>query len=246
MPRSGHRRRYIRPFRKVVAVAGNAFDIVIPCRCILCGEIVACGQAFCCNCETELPFNEACCARCAATIHSGELCGDCLRSPPPFDLAFAPLLYCYPLDRLIQQLKYAEDPAMGRILGGYIARELIATRSIPLPDMILPVALHRDRLRERGYNQALEICRAITRITGIPVDAELISRQRPTPPQVGKSKKNRQQNMRNAFRLERQPHRDHYAIVDDVITSGATMRAIARLLREAGVDTIEIWSIARA
>jgi ComF family protein len=242
----GHEYRSIRICNGLIVALGRTFDSLIPPRCLLCQEVVPRGQAFCCGCEAELPFNDACCARCAAAIHAGELCGDCLRSPPPFDTAFSPLRYHHPVDHLVHLLKYAENPAMGRMMGRYLGGELLAIRSTPWPDAIIPVALHRDRLRERGYNQALEICRTVSRVIGVPLDRDLVLRRKPTPPQVGRAKKDRQQNMRNAFILRRSPRFDNYAIIDDVITSGATVSAIAGVLRASGVKKIEVWSFARA
>ena len=242
----GHGHRSTRFYRRMIAAPGRTFDSVIPPRCLLCQDVVMKGQVFCCGCEAELPYNDASCARCAAAIPAGELCGDCLRSPPPFDIAFSPLRYHHPVDHLVQLLKYADNPAMGRMMGRYLGGELYAIRSTPWPDAIVPVALHRDRLRERGYNQALEISRSVSRMIGIPVDKSLVLRCKPTSPQVGRTKKDRQQNMLNAFKLKRPPRFDHYAIIDDVITSGATMRAIAGVLRAGGVEKIEIWSFTRA
>lgn len=225
---------------------GNVFDFFIPQRCLLCTEVIVDSHVLCGGCEGELPYNDASCSRCAAIISAGELCGNCLREPPPFDCAFVPLRYHYPIDHLVRRLKYAEDPATGRLLGRFMAEELLATRCTPLPEALIPIPLHPGRLRERGYNQALEICRSIADRTGIPIESALLSRQRATPPQVGMRRNDRERNMRNAFRLERSPGFRHIALIDDVITSGATMRAAARTLRAGGASRIESWSLARA
>jgi ComF family protein len=246
MATEGHARRRTRLHRKLISALDSCFSSILPTRCLICGLVVREQLAFCKGCELDLPFNDMACARCAAAISHGELCGACLGSPPPFSFTFSPLRYGYPIDKLIQRLKYGEHPEIARALGRYLGAEIMATRSTPLPEALIPVPLHPDRLQQRGYNQALEISRPVAKITSRPLIIDLIHRTRDTSNQVGKTRDGRDRNVRGAFRTKEVPQFDHCAIVDDVMTSGATVRAISVALRNAGVKTIEVWTLARA
>ena len=221
-------------------------SVTAPRRCLLCGECVRPDAALCSGCYLELPFIRESCARCAAILQTGEICGRCTSDPAPFDRAFAAFEYSFPVDHLVRRLKYNDDPAICRQLGGLMAEELLSRRSTPLPEVLVPVPLYPARVRERGYNQALEISRSLSGQTGVPVDTALLSRWKHTSPQVGKTRKERDRNLKSAFRLDYTPAYGHCAIVDDVITSGATMRSAAKTLREGGIAVIEVWCLARA
>ena len=151
-----------------------------------------------------------------------------------------------PVDHFIRALKFRRQLGLARLLGEQMAQRLVSETQ--RPDLILPVPLHRARLRERGYNQALEIARPVARALGAPLDYFSLVRVRATAPQTGVTLTARRQNMRNAFRL-RDPatvRGRHVALVDDVMTTGSTVQAAARCLRQAGAETVEIWVVARA
>jgi ComF family protein len=178
-------------------------------------------------------------------VAPGTPCGDCQRRPPPFDAAFAPLRYEYPLPQLIGAMKFRGRLAPARLLGALLA-EALAGRAEPLPEVLIPVPLHPSRLRERGYNQALEIARALARHCPLPVAPRLLIRQRPTRPQSELSGRERRRNLRGAFvplpgvRLP-----DHVALLDDVITTGTTLAELAKVLKGQGVRRVEAWAVAR-
>ncbi|HET7922972.1 MAG TPA: ComF family protein, partial [Gammaproteobacteria bacterium] len=174
-----------------------------------------------------------------------QACGHCLRHPPAWDTASSPLHYAWPLDRLIQRFKFNADLATGRVLGELLARFLAADPG-PRPDCILPVPLHPARLRERGFNQALELARPVARRLGIALAPRLCRRIRHTDMQSRLDAKTRYRNLRGAFEVHVPVAGLDIAILDDVVTTSATMSALAEVLREAGCGRIRVWSLARA
>jgi ComF family protein len=156
----------------------------------------------------------------------------------------APYLYAPPADWLIGQLKFRAHLAHGRVLGALLADHLAGLDG-PLPDLIVPMPLHRSRLRERGFNQAIELARPVGRRLGIPLAADLVERVRPGQAQSSLHKSRRQQNVRGAFALRRPLDAWHVAIVDDVLTTGASAGELAATLRRAGAERVEVWVVAR-
>jgi ComF family protein len=196
------------------------------------------------GCERDLPWNDGACPLCALpATRAGGACGGCLRRPPRWDSAFALLRYEYPADGLIKVFKYGQRLAVGRVLGELMAERLAGR---PLPALILPVPLHPSRERERGFNQAMELARPLAAELGIGLDAGLCRRVRATPPQSTLDRRNRARNLRGAFVLRRTLNADEVAIVDDVVTTGATAAELTATLRRGGARRIEVWSAARA
>lgn len=229
----------------------NCIDViqrlVYPDFCRLCGAADA-RDGLCPGCRGDLPRNRHCCPRCALPlppdIDATIPCGDCLREPPPFDHSRVPFLYGYPLDRLIGSLKFGHQPGHARVLAALLAQQL---ESLPLepPQRLIPVPLHPRRQRRRGFNQATELARHLGRRLGIPVDARSCRRVLATPSQSGLDRDHRRRNLRGAFRLTRPLPYHHLALLDDVVTTGATTAELARLLRRAGVGRIQVWALAR-
>jgi ComF family protein len=155
-----------------------------------------------------------------------------------------PFRYAFPLDRLESRFKFRGDLAVGALLSALWLRAV--TRD-PLPEAIVPVPLSRERLRERGFNQALELARPIARALKRPLLPRLLIRTRHTLAQSSLRRKERLRNVQGAFALApgRKPP-PHLALFDDVLTTGATLRECAKVLRRAGATTIEVWAIARA
>jgi ComF family protein len=172
------------------------------------------------------------------------VCGACLHDPPPFCSSFVPFRFAYPLDHLVRGLKFRNDLPCGRVLGQLFAGCLLA-RSEPLPEAIVPVPLAPRRYRQRGYNQASELALAIRRATGAAVRSDVAIRRRETAEQAGLDRKARRRNVTGAFAVVAPLHALHVAILDDVVTTGSTVRELAQVLREAGAERIEIWAIAR-
>lgn len=220
--------------------------LLLPEQCSLCRSPA--GEPVCPACRAELPWNRIACPRCARPQESGPsyVCGSCAQDPPPFDAAWSAFRYGTPIDRAVQGLKYHAGFRSGRWLGEEMAREL-ARRPQPLPGLLLPVPLHAGRLRRRGYNQALELAKALGRSLSIEVDARLARRLRSTADQIGRSAAERRRNVKGAFAVEAgRLDGTHLALVDDVMTTGSTLAELARVCRKAGAARVEVWTAARA
>jgi ComF family protein len=172
-------------------------------------------------------------------------CGHCQKRPPAFDTTTALFHYRPPVDYLIKQLKFANELALIPLLSALMSARL-TTRATPLPSLLVPVPLHRTRLRERGFNQATELARRVGRELGIRSDHRLCTRNRDTRPQSLLSPNARRLNLRNAFSVQHRPVAGHIAIIDDVMTTGHTSSELARVLKQAGAEQVEVWVIARA
>ena len=187
-------------------------------------------------------MTDAHCPVCALPTLSGAVCGECLRQPPPFDHTQAAFSYNFPVDKLIQALKFSER----LILVNYLA-DALAERADTKPDCLVALPLHPSRLRERGFNQSLLLARRISQRLDIPLLPDACERVRNTPPQSGLPWKERDKNMRQAFACK--PGTDlqgrHVAIVDDVMTTGASIGELARALKQAGAAEVSAWVIAR-
>ncbi|HUS25534.1 MAG TPA: ComF family protein [Candidatus Binatia bacterium] len=229
--------------RILIDLRTGVVDTLLPLRCHLCRE--ASNARVCPHCESALPWSLRACRACAAPLTSGVVCGDCLQHAPAQHAAWTAFTYEAPVAALLVQLKFAGRLAGARVLGELMARRL-AARPEPLPDTLVPVPLHVTRLLGRGYNQALEIARWAGRDLGIPVRAEWARRRRGTLGQTRLSAVERRRNLRGAFAADRNVQGRHVAIVDDVITTGATVGALARALRRAGASRVEAWAVARA
>ncbi|WP_298832207.1 ComF family protein [uncultured Piscinibacter sp.] len=183
------------------------------------------------------------CTRCAIALPPGQpVCGACLREPPPFERSVAALDYAPPWDALIRHYKFHERPELAALLAGLL-RE--AVRDEPTPDLLLPAPLSEARLRERGFNQAWEIARRL----GPRADARLLLRIRDTPHQADLPLDLRFANVRGAYAVEplrlAQVEGRHVALVDDVLTTGATAAEMARTLLAAGAARVHLWVLAR-
>ncbi len=182
------------------------------------------------------------CPVCAAPLGVSALaCGACLKSPPAYDATFAALRYGFPVDRLVQNLKFDHRLASA----DYFAEVLLAGAH-PAGDVIVPVPLAALRLRERGFNQALEIARPLARALQLPLDATTLVRARETVPQSLLPWRARRGNMRHAFECRGDFSGRAVIVVDDVMTTGATLDAVARVLKDHGAVRVTNWVVARA
>lgn len=213
--------------------------------CALCGAAAELPSGLCRGCRQDLPSGGHGCRRCALPLAGGDLCGRCLQRPPPFDRVVAPFVYRPPMDTLIHGAKYHRRLSDARSLGVLLA-EHVADACTDPPELIVPVPLHGRRLRERGYNQALEIARPAARRLGVRLDAGCCVRTRATSPQARLDGPARRRNIAGAFAVTRVPQVSHVAVVDDVMTTGGTAAELAEVLIRAGVVRIDIWVCARA
>lgn len=212
-------------------------SLLFPSTCAWCG---APGSEACPPCQAGLPWNDPACPGCARPQVHGERCGSCAAKPPPFDAAWTAFRLEVPVQKGIHRLKY-----QGQLIEAARLGRLLAPRLPSRPDLILPVPLHRWRLARRGYNQAGELARQLGRLTGIPTDPRLARRIRPTPDQIGLTAVERRRNLRGAFHISSGLDGLHVALLDDVMTTGATLAELARACRAAGAARVEAWALAR-
>ncbi len=232
---------------KVDGFGGRALRLVLPPRCLLCGAAGDDNRDLCAGCRDDLAVNAPCCPRCAMPLATpAPACGQCLRRQPPFARAWAPLRYAHPLDLLEARFKFRADLAAGRVLSSLMI-ERAASDAPELPELLIPIPLHPSRLRERGYNQTLELLRPLAQTLGVPLRADALVRVRATPPQTGLDAAARRRNLRSAFAVAPDATLPaHVAVFDDVMTTGATLREAAQTLLRAGVARVDAWALARA
>jgi ComF family protein len=192
----------------------------------------------CDACEAELPrLQLPLCPRCALPSPRGEACGRCLAAPPHYDATVAALAYAFPADALIQALKFRGELSLAPLLGGFLSAQIASS-----VDLVIPVPLSRQRLKARGYNQAVELARYLG-------DGELLvsacERKRDTPPQLELPFEDRQRNVRGCFVSRESLDGSCVAVVDDVMTTGATLDEMARTLKDAGATRVVNWVVAR-
>jgi ComF family protein len=224
-------------------LCNDASRLLWPARCLLCGEAGEDACDLCRACAATLPWNRIACGRCALPLPAPGTCGRCLRRPPPLAAVQAACRYGFPLDRLLPRFKFHQDLAAGRLLAQLMAE---ACAPLPRPDALIPIPLHRTRLRQRGYDQALELARPLARALSLPVRDDTLLRVRATLPQSELDAIARRRNLRDAFGVRSGgvlPK--HVVLVDDVMTTGATLHAAAKALLRAGVQRVDAWVCAR-
>jgi len=210
----------------------------LPQRCALCAAASG-GTLVCSDCDRALPRLPPACPRCALPTADGAVCGPCARRSSPFVRAVAVFAYAFPLDRLLQEFKYAGQLALASWFAEALARQIRAW-----PDALVALPLAPERQRARGYNQAGEIARALARHGGVALSNALV-RIRDTTPQANLHGAERVRNMQGAFAARSSLAGLRIAIVDDVMTTGATLRAAAIAARAAGAREVEVWAVAR-
>ncbi|SEM44506.1 comF family protein [Pseudoxanthomonas sp. GM95] len=222
----------------------RAGQLLLAPRCLACGEPGADGLDLCRACTEALPWNRAACPRCALPTPHGDRCGACLQAPTPMTATYAACVYGLPLDRLVPRFKFHQDLACGRLLAELMTRSLA---TVERPDALIPIPLHASRLRQRGYDQALELARPLGRALDLPLLERVLIRQRETAPQSELDAAARRRNLRGAFAVQaRDMLPAHVALVDDVMTTGATLQAAAQVLLRAGVQRVDAWVCARS
>ena len=222
--------------------AGKFAQRIFGGTCLLCRGAAA-EALLCAACDADLPrLEEPLCPRCALPSPQGAVCGRCLARPPHFDATVAALVYRFPADVLVQALKFRGELALAAVLARLLARRIGADRPA---SCLVPVPIAAERLRERGFNQALEIARHVARATGTRLAPELCERARHTPPQIELPWAERGRNVRGAFRAPRALDGAAIAVLDDVMTTGATLDEIAATLKRAGASYVVNWVAAR-
>ena len=226
----------------------SLFARMMPQDCQLCG--VSTPTAICAACAHDLPIRRALgCTRCGqmGDVESleGETCGDCLADPPKFDTTQSAFSYGFPIDKLMQSFKFNANLALKDFFVEHFVVALKRNRVV-MPDLIIPMPLAKKRLATRGFNQSALLAREMGKQLQIKVESHGLLRVRETPPQAGLKRSARLENMKGAFDCAQNLVGLSIALVDDVMTTGATMSDAARALKKQGAKTIDAWAIARA
>jgi len=218
--------------------------------CLLCGDATDTVQPICTPCESELPWLGDHCATCALPLPMSSLqCGQCSTHPPAFERVLAPWAYEFPVDNLITRFKHQAKWPLGRLLGELLAQSLQHhfNEGLERPDALVPVPLAAQRLRQRGFNQATLLARWLSGPLQLPGEEHLLRRIHDTPAQQALDARARRRNLRHAFAMMpgAQVRGRHLALVDDVLTTGATAQTLARLLLDAGAARVDVYCLAR-
>lgn len=228
---------------------------LFPSQCLLCTCTLK-GDLLCSNCLYDLPhsYGQLLCQQCGICIESlSNFCGHCLHHPPAFSRSFIPFAYQHPLDHLIHTFKYRRSLACGKLLGQMLADYLQHFAQEhddwQAPDLIIPAPMHWLRRWQRGFNQAEILGQYVAHALNIPLATHIIQRNHKTPAQKELSRTERQQNLRKAFSItdknrELIKHK-RIALIDDVVTTTATVRELSQLLIKAGATDVQVWALAR-
>ncbi len=224
---------------------------MFPGSCCLCDSPGYAGMDLCRNCLGDLPDNKFACEQCALPVagklsSKSTICGHCLRYGKSYNSALSPYIYAYPIDYFVQSLKFGGEQKYARLMGELIATHVATRGNIRQPEVLIPVPMHSGRYRERGFNQSALIAKYCGSKLRIPVAYREIKRIRETTPQSALSKSARKLNLRGAFSIESTSKFSHVTLIDDVMTTGSTAEAVAKKLKLAGVQEVDIWVFARA
>jgi len=226
--------------------------------CLLCDAPTGRRRNLCVGCEDALPWITSACRTCGLPLPNQAdhmHCGECLTSPSPFDVAITPLHYRPPLSRLMTGFKHHHQFLYGELLGELLAQEIhdyyllcggshVDARE-RMPEIILPVPLHWSRWLWRGYNQSALLGKQLGQALDIPCRSDLLKRTRRTPSQQGLPREQRLHNLKGAFQIKQPLRVSRVALLDDVVTTGATATELARLLKTHGIAEVHLWALAR-
>jgi ComF family protein len=228
-------------FRAITRGSRQLIDSVLDEDCALC--VASSDALVCVACNDSLPRTRFACVQCALPLPQPGRCGACRTRTPAFDAAIAALEYRFPLDRLVRRFKYAGDLALGR----WLAERLVErAEGGEMPSLIVAPPSTRARLRERGFNPALEIAKRVASRLDVHCSLEGLIRTRETVPQPGLGRDERRRNLEGVLATRLALEGRTVALVDDVMTTGATADAAARVLKRAGASRVVVWVVARA
>ena len=243
------------PGRPLRDVGAGVLGRLYPGICVLCGQRSKRAIDLCAECEQAFEVNARACPRCATPFAAGEatgsaqaeeLCGTCLASPPPWRTTVAPFAYSAPLSRVVEGLKSGNGLLEARLLGALLLPFLRQRYDDePLPDALLAVPLTWRRRWQRGYNQAELLANVLGGALGRPQLRKRLVRVKGAPPQRSLSRSARLRNLRGAFKVRRPLGGRRVALVDDVTTTGATVRAASAALLAGGASQVDVWTVAK-
>lgn len=226
---------------------------MLPGTCINCNKASERHYDLCLNCENLFPRIKDPCRSCGLPLptnnYDGHLCGNCIISPPPYGHIISAFNYAEPINQLIGAFKYQGRLAYGKVLSQQLLWLVLSVYDKKtFPELLIPMPLHIRRLQHRGFNQSLEISRYLSSHLNIPQNINICYRNRNTLKQEGLTARARKRNLRGAFSIRQdcQSLPKSVAIIDDVVTTTASVQELALLLLDHGVEDIHIWSLARA
>lgn len=210
---------------------------------MLCADGAGGDLAICQPCLDDMPWQHpSACPQCALPAYDDQLCGNCLQSPSAFDSTRALFRYDYPLDAMLQRYKYQQTLHIAKTFSRLMQTRFNYSQQF---DRIIPMPLHPKRLAERGFNQSLEIAKLLAKALNIPLDITSCNRIKFTPPQASLPLKARIKNMRGAFRCQQDLSGQRIILLDDVMTTGASLHELASTVKSAGASHVECWVVAR-
>lgn len=216
---------------------------LFPQPCILCNAPSGNELGLCQACLSDLPFHQGeYCPQCGLPSTNNFMCGACIASPPDFDATKSIFHYEYPIGQLVQHYKYGQQLHLGNLFAKLLQHKLSAHK---LPDLIIPMPLHPKRLTERGFNQSLEVAKILGKALNIPVDYTTCLRTKYSPPQARLPLKQRATNIKGAFVCTKSLTGLRVALIDDVMTTGASLNALAKAVKTKDASHVECWVIAR-
>ena len=246
-------------------LAKKLLSNLFPSRCLLCQKTIISRSEIldhenieiCHKCITALPYNEICCDRCAVPlVIEGDgpvYCGRCIKKPPAFDYVYSPLCYEDDVMRLVHQLKFNKKITFSRTLSEMMLKcwvskteEKSSDGVIEKLDCLMPVPLHKTRMRLRGFNQSIELSRVISKKLNVPIECNTVNRRRSTESQTGLNITQRRKNIKGAFEVVKKISANYVLIIDDVMTTGSTVDELARVLKKEGVKQVGVLCLARA
>jgi len=217
-------------------------------HCLLCDDNHQETHGICSPCLTDLPWLNTGCQVCGIQLPTeagNTTCGQCLREAPLFDQCIGLFHYDFPIREVIGQFKFRNRLWFARPLGDLLAQRIQQHYQTRLPDCILVPPLHKQRLKERGFNQALELARIVSRHTGIPLARKALVKTRATARQSRLPAKQRAQNLRGSFQVQGDFQHRHLLLIDDIVTTGHTAQEIARVLKKSGAIRVDVFCVAR-
>lgn len=237
-------------------IARLSHALLPPSSCLLCASSTT-EAVICPACRADLPWrNHAAqyCAQCGlpSPLHrvsaSDDICPHCQTAPPAFTQTIAAFDYEFPLRQLIHRYKYGGELSLARFFAHALAHAIAQQThfNVSPNTVLLPLPLHAQRLRERGFNQAMEIARPLSKLLGLPCRPHLCQRHRPTVPQAGLARKDRLTNLRHAFSCAHELQGQSILLLDDVMTTGSSVQECARTLLLHGASRVDVVVVARA
>jgi ComF family protein len=210
-------------------------------NCILCASSTDQEHSLCLNCLDNLPrVPKPCCPKCGLKS-LGETCGNCLKNNPHYDATHALFSYAYPVDAILQHYKYKNALYLSQTFGQLLSESVVDFDI----DTVIPMPLHPIRLKERGFNQSLEVAKIIAKQFNLELDISSCRRIKNTPPQASLALKDRTKNMKDAFDCTANFNGKHITIIDDVMTTGASLNELAKTLKRAGAAKVSCYVLAR-